>query len=218
MKAAVNQKGYTMVETIMYISLLIILGGVLAGYAHKVISRYKTGRTTQQVIDLKKAIINFTASDEDYSQLSIAAMDQGHSLPMDMRNGDHVTAHHALGGSVQLGPASDDILGDTSENKDFMFYIRFNNLPKDSCVEILTQGQFYGDGSEMDTLIVNGKFAWQYEHSFYNTDNYSGGNPEVKILTPGTGVNAVPSIRLTITDAVHACSEKDTNHITWIFS
>lgn len=218
MKAATNQKGYTMVETIMYISLLIILGGVLAGYAHTVISRYKTGRVAQQVLDLKKAIISFTAADEDYSNLSIAAMDQGHSLPMDMRNGDHVTAHHALGGSVQLGPASDDVLNDNSENKDFMFYIRFNNLPKNSCVEILTQGQFYGDGSEMDTLIVNGRFAWQYQHSFYNTNNYSGGHPEVKTLVPGTGVNAVPSIRLNITEAVNACTERDNNHITWIFS
>jgi len=218
MKTATNQKGYTMIETIMYISLLIILGGVLAGYAHTVISRYKTGRAAQQVIDLKKAIINFTASDEDYSNLSIAAMDKGRSLPMDMRNGDHASAHHALGGSVQLGPASDDVLGDDSENKDFMFYIRFNNLPKASCVEILTQGQFYGDGSEMDTLIVNGKFAWQYQHSFYDTGKYSGGNPEVNILMPGTGANAVPSIRLNISDAVRACTEKDTNHITWIFS
>ena len=218
MKAAVNQKGYTMIETIMYISLLIILGGVLAGYAHHVISRYKTGRAAQQVIDLKKAIINFTAADEDYSNLSIAAMDHAHSLPMDMRNGDHVTAHHALGGSVQLGPASDDVLGDDSDNKDFMLYIRFNNLPKDSCVEILTQGQFYGDGSEMDTLIINGKFAWQYQHSFYDTSKYSGGNPVVSTLLPGSGANAVPSIRLNISDAVRACTEKDSNHITWIFS
>ena len=212
MKRLDNDKGYTMIETLMYISLLIILGGVLAGYAHSIMLRYRTGRAAQQVIDLRKAIVHFTAADEDYSKLTIEGMDTGHSLPADMRTGSHDRAIHALGGELKLGPIEQEPLNDTSDNKNYMFFIQFNNVPQKSCTEILTQGQFYGDGSELDSLIVNST-AFKYQHSFYNVGQYSDGtNSITSIKTYST------SIRPNIAEAVKACSSKKNNNITWIFS
>lgn len=214
-----NENGNTMIETTLYICMLIILGGVLATYAHKVMVRYKTGRTAQQVIDLKKAVLHFTAADEDYSNLSILNMDTNNSLPGDLRSGDPSRATHALGGEIKIGPAANAPLNDTSDNKYYMFFIQFKNLPHSSCVEILTEGQFYGDGSEMDTLIVNGKIAWQYPYSFYNLDKYDDNKPYSITKKPlNNSIGNISSIRPGIADAVEACSEEDNNDITWIFS
>lgn len=241
MRVANQQRGYTMLETIMYIGLLIVLGGTLASYAHAVMLRYKTGRAAQQVLELKKAIVQFTAADENYSNVSVLAMDKSASLPLDMRTGNQSVARNALGGTVFIGPAaelkendnpptndSDDddddenneptVLSDDQKRLYYMFYIKFNGLPQGSCVEILTQGQFYGDGSEMDTLIVNNT-AWRYRYSFYDFTLSDLNVNHVKTLMPsGVGAEAAPSIRLDITEAMEACADKNNNRIIWIFS
>ena len=245
MRATNNQHGYTMLETIMYVGLLLILGTTLAKYAHAVMLRYKTGRTAQQVLELKKAIIQYSASDEDYSDISVLAMDTSASLPLDMRTGNPSVARHALGGTVQIGPAAelkenteettntdpapDDpedpeepetpaVLTEDQRKMYYMFYIRFNGIPQASCSEILTQGQFYGDGSEMDTLIVNNQ-AWRYRYSFFDFTLSDIQVSNTKTLVPtGTGADAAPSIRLTISEALAACSDKNNNRIIWIFS
>ena len=95
-----NEKGYTMIETIMYISILGTLGVILASYAGNVITRYKTGRIAQQIIDLKKAIINYTAADEDYTQLSVAKMQEDKAIPLDMRDLRHEWFNITVPGKV----------------------------------------------------------------------------------------------------------------------
>jgi len=242
MRVAKHERGYTMLETIMYIGLLIVLGSTLASYASAVMRRYKTGRAAQQVLELKKAIIQFTAADEDYSNISVLAMDKTASIPIDMRTGNPSVARNALGGTVQIGPAAElkeeveEIPGASPDPEDpeepetpvtltdeqkkmyYMFYIKFNGLPKASCAEILTQGQFYGDGSEMDTLIVN-NHMWKYQYSFYDYSQSGIDITEIKTMMPtGVGANAAPSIRLSIDEALEACSDKNNNRIIWIFS
>lgn len=210
-----NQKGYTMIETIMYVSLLIILGASLASYMHKAMQRYKIGRAAQQVIDLKKAIVYFTAGDEDYTRLTIEAMDNNRSLPMDMRTGDHHTAKHALGGKVELGPVT-ELDAEPNENSKFMFYITFKNLPQSACAEILTQGQFYGDGSEMDTLIVNDKEAWRFEYSFFDVTDIA--TVHTLALPEERTFSNAPQINVSLMESIRTCSKRNDNKITWIFS
>ena len=231
MKYSYNERGYTMIEAVMYIGILIILGGVLAGYAHKAMERYKTGRAVQQIVDLKKAVLHFTAADEDYSNVSIEKMQKSRSLPPDMRSGDQTRALHALGGTVEIGPVSEAPLNADDDNKYHMFFIRFNHLSKEACIEILTQGQFYGDGSEMDTLIVHGKLyhAWHFPHSFYDTTKFGSGEISDDVLEefPARCLQSNQSdasdcvkretTRLTISDALKACTKED-NSIIWVFS
>ena len=204
-----NESGRTMLETIMYLGLLIVIGASAAQHMHQAFRRYKIGRTAQQVIDFKKAVIQFTAADEDYTNLSVINMDAEHSVPLDMRATKNTNmARHALGGSVTTGPVG------TEGNDRYLFYITFNNLFQGGCVEILTQGQFYGNGSELDTLIINNKHAWRYPYSFYNTTSIDN----VHILAPASANAPVASIHLNITEALEACSQKKDNTITWIFS
>ena len=51
-----NEKGYTMLEVIMYTGLIIILTASIASMVSNVFYRYKIGRINQQVIDIKKTI------------------------------------------------------------------------------------------------------------------------------------------------------------------
>ena len=74
MRTTGSEKGYTMLETIMYIGILGTLGAILASYASEVFGRYKTGRIAQQILDLKKAIITYTAASEDSSELDMQKM------------------------------------------------------------------------------------------------------------------------------------------------
>lgn len=213
MKATANEHGYTMVETIIYIGLLIVLGGWLASMAHSIQQRYRIGRTAQQILDLRKAVSHFTATAEDYSNLTIAAMNAGSALPMDMRTGDNTTAKHALGGAIKLGCVNDLQITQKDDYK-YLFYITFENLSRKACVEILTQGQFYGDGSDLDTLIVNSTKAWRYQYSLYPKTNLS----TTTFSLGSGGFSSVQSIHLTVPQALAACTDKHNNTITWIFS
>lgn len=234
-----NEKGYTMLEVIMYTGLIIILTGTIANLVSNVFYRYKIGRINQQVIDLKKTISYYTATWENYGEyddeantqidrkriLSLARMQEDNALSMDLKNGIH-----ALAGSFDLGSAinyKDEGLAPIADNSEvnnkYMFYIQFSNLLPDACIEIITQGPFYSDSSDLDTLIVNNKYIWKYQYSHFKETNsiwekettleYGEAN-----VDPATNKKIIPSIFLSISDAQEACSREKNNLITWIFS
>lgn len=222
MRTACNEKGTTMIETIMYVGFLILLGSILGSYTGTVFKRYKTGRAAQQLIDLKKSILQYTAASEDYQTLTLNKMKADKALPLDMMSG-----MHALGGNIKLGPTLDaDVthksnhnnitiqLGCKEENLNpFLFYIVFEAVPQPACMELLTQGQYFGEGGDLDTIIVNNQTAWQYDYSFIYLDDI-GGFTKIRLEnTPGTNNNH-PQIK----DAATACSEKDKNTLIWVFS
>lgn len=213
MKSHTNEYGSTMLETIMYISVMIVLGGVLAKYVHTVFERYKTGRVSQQVVDLKNAVSQYTATAEDYSKLDIDNMVKDRALPFDL-----MSKANALGGNILLGPVSK--MSETpsaNPNDNYMFYITFEGLPQASCIELLSQGQFYGGGSDIDCIIANDEIRWGYEYSLYESCGKS--NPKSENVAKMVG-NKAESItdKVTLSAAVTACSRKNNNKITWIFS
>lgn len=213
MKSNSNENGYTMIETIMYISVMIVLGGVLAKYVHTVFLRYKTGRASQQVVDIKKAVIQYTATDEDYRRLDLDKMVADRALPYDV-----MAKVNALGGKISLGPVSK--IGSTPSGNakdDYMFYVTFDGLPQSSCVELLSQGQFYGGGSDIDCIIANDTTRWGYTYSLY--DGCGAGNNKSANVAKQNGSNAESIMdKITMTAALKACHKKIGNKITWIFS
>lgn len=213
MKSHSNETGYTMLETIMYISVLIVLGGVLAKYVHTVFERYKTGRAAQQVVDLKKAIMQYTAKDEDYRKLDLEEMVTHRALPYDL-----MSRTNALGGNVLLGPVSKIGTTPSDDAKDnYMFYITFDGLPQASCVELLSQNQFYGGGTDIDCIIANDATLWGYEYSLFNGCGESNPTSENVARMTDNGGESI-SDKITISKAIEACSKKTNNKITWIFS
>jgi hypothetical protein len=121
-----------------------------------------------------------------------------------------IYARHALGGRVNLGPATTAPKASSNPSalttNKYMFYITFENIPLNSCVEILTDGQFYGDGGDIDTLIINDDI-WYYENSFFETSE------ETKKID-----NEIRQGRLSVEQATRACTHPSDNSITWIFS
>ncbi len=194
-----NEKGSTMIETIMYIAVLIVLGTTLAKGAANVFGRYKVGRLAQQIIDLKKSIISFTAINEDYTQLSMEAMKKANALPLDMKS-----LTHALAGKIEFGPATEIATVEDTNNK-YMFYVKFHSIRQEACIELLTQGQFFTDGSEMDSLQVNNNYCWKYPYSLFKF----GSCGYTTTLTKQ---------HLEMNDGIKGCTKKNSNTITWIFS
>jgi hypothetical protein len=151
-------------------------------------------------------------------------MQRDNVLSMDLKNGIH-----ALGGGIDLGSAinyKDETNSpiadtDTVDNK-YMYYIQFNGLSPEACTEVVTQGPFYSDSSDLDTLIVNNAYLWRYKYSHFK-HNFPFTN-EVELeytgeVVPGTtDRKIIPTITLSIADAVKACNRKKDNIITWIFS
>lgn len=207
MRSHSNENGYTMIETIMYISIMIVLGTVLAKYVHTVFERYKTGRVSQQVVDLKKSIVFFTAADEDYHRLSLDELVEKRAIPFDM-----LSKKNALNGDIRLGPVR-EIMASPEIEDDYMFYITFSGLPRASCVELLTQGQFYGGGTDIDSVIANRTYIWRYQYSLYR----HSGIQNVKTIELSDG-QVSAAIEINISEALSACSKKQNNEITWIFS
>ena len=208
-----NNYGRTMLETIMYLGILMCITMTLFSYVNQMTLRYKIGRTAQQLMDLKKAIVHYTAADESYSQIAPEAMSKAQAIPLDMRSGSDSTFRHALGGTAEFGPLT-RILGN-EKNYNYMFFIRFNGIPHAACTELLTQGHFYSDGSDLDSVIINGKYMWRFEHSFYPTDNIA--HVQTKMPTSNTEAGAA-TMHLTLSETAAACYEKTNNTILWIFS
>lgn len=220
-----NEHGYTMIETIMYIGLLIVLTASFASGISHVFYRYKIGRINQQLLELKKDIVAYTATWESYGErvgddgntsnkhiLTKEQMSKDKAFAIDMRNGIH-----ALGGELDIGSAINyPGANEDDKNNEYMFYITFKTISFSACVEILTQGQFYGDGADLDTLIINDDTRWKYKYSHFNTsDSFTSDN----ILTfTSSATGKATGISLSITDATKACTEENDNYITWIFS
>ena len=233
-----NEKGYTMLEVIMYTGLIIILTGAIANMVSSVFYRYKIGRINQQVIDLKKSIVYYTATWENYGEhddgtgsiddtihfLSFERMQRDNVISMDLKN-----RIHALSGGIDLGSSINYIaengvhaIEDSTNNK-YMFYVKFDGLSPEACVEVVTQGPFYSDSSDLDTLIINDEYLWKYKYSHFK---YDGIPPQNEITLEYTtssdpdnpNPKNIPSIALSIADALKACHYKKDNTITWIFS
>lgn len=200
-----NEQGRTMIEMILYISILIVLGAALAQTAARIFKRYNVGRASQQIIDIKKTILMFTAADEDYTKLSNQALQDANAIPLDMAN-----MKHALGGRIIVGPATKfpDNTSENAPNNKYMFFVTFDRVDKASCIEILSQGQFFTTGSEMDTLNVNNNW-WNYKYSLFMPGGTRLNLPDERRLTQQ---------RLNVNTALDACNKKTDNVITWIFS
>lgn len=207
-----NEHGYTMLEVLAYISILGVLGVVLTNYAYRGFTRYRVGRATQQVVELKRAILQYTAVYDDYLTLNMNDMYTKRAIPLDMRSSGS-EGRHALGGAITLGPASSLPYATENYNENnYMFYFTFHNISRSSCVEILTQGQFYSDGGDLDSIItsdedsVNNYNIFYYEHSFFGTSLTKLPN------------NKIEMNRLTLDQARTACPSLSRNTVTWIFS
>jgi hypothetical protein len=196
-----NEQGNTMIQTILYFCILIALSVSIAKNISGIFGRYKTGRISQQVVELKKAIIQYSAVDEDYTNVTEEALENSNSIPLDMR-----ALRHALGGKIEFGPTTEITSSNPVLATDrYMYYITFWSVNKNACVEVLSKGQFFTDGSELDAIIINDNIAWNYTFSQFETNHIAS-------------VNKLQRQYLSLSEAISSCTRKIDNKITWIFT
>ena len=213
-----EQSGRTMIETILYLALIGVLSAGIAKTVSHTFDRYAIGRLGQQLRDLKKSIINYTAAYEDYTVLAgngFNTMLSHNAIPYDMKN-----QTHSLGGKIELGCTTNLAPHSSDTKHKYMYYITFNNLSQSACVELLTQTAFYTEGSEADTIIVNkdtlNERSWAFKFSLFY-DNTPSTTPQ-NCNTSDASICLLKNQTLNINQALQSCTYKINNSITWIFS
>lgn len=68
MKIKNSQSGYTMLESIMYIGLLMMVVIAFVSVVHKMYGRYKISRMTSQVVEIAKAISDRCVASASYAE------------------------------------------------------------------------------------------------------------------------------------------------------
>lgn len=188
-----NQKGYTMIEAVATISILIMVISGMTKTVSNMFAKYKYNEVLLQIKDLRKIVSDRYAAIGDYTGLSAKQLIDEKIAPATMVAGNILL--NSFGGQVYLEPA--DSYG---TNKSFS--MQFTNLPRNVCIEVANINWRVDDTSTLIQMVINDKnkpYKWPV--------NQIGG-----AVTPGQ--NSLP---LTMTMAQNACSSKDKNLIIWEF-
>ena len=152
-----EQSGRSMIEAIGYISIMIMLTVSITAAVNTGYFRFRLGRIHQELMDLKKVVSQRYVAAENYKTVSLQTLIDEKIVPIELKNGTH-----SFGGTVEIGKGDEN--GST-------FFIRFNDLPTQSCLELGSRLWVVNDGSDLDAMNINGKvWAWKYSNSVENHD------------------------------------------------
>lgn len=189
-----DQLGYTMIEVVATISILIMVITGMTKTVSNIFGKYKYNEVLNQIRDLRKTVNDRFSAIGDYSDLSAKLLIDEKIAPSTMVAGNVLI--NSFGGQVYLSPA--DTYG-----KNKSFEMQFTNLPSTVCVEAATINWRVDDTSTLVKVIINDKnkpYTWPV-----NTIGNS--------VKPGQ--NSLP---MTIPMAQKACNDKDEkNLIIWEF-
>ena len=151
MKRTQNQKGYTLLESIMFIGVITAVSIGIINVVSSMLDRYKISRLTSQVAELQKSInVRFAAS-ENYKKLTAKLIKDENLAPGDISwEGENMI--HKYNGTVEVSPT----LGNRA------YDIKFYNLPKKPCMELAIQNWSHDQYSNLIYMKVNiHKNAWR---------------------------------------------------------
>lgn len=188
------QKGYTMIEVVATISILIMVITGMSKTVSHMFGRYKFNEALTQIRDLRKVISDRFAATGDYSTLSAKLLIDEKLAPGNMV-ASPVTMVNSFGGAVTVTAAKTYGTGKS-------FSITFNSLPRQVCVEAANINWRVDDTSSLISIMINNKkpeFTW----------------PINKISSVSPASTDLP---MTMPKAQAACnSNTDKNTITWEF-
>ena len=145
MKRTQNQRGYTLIESIMFIGVITAVSIGIINVVSSMLDRYKISRLTSQVTELQKMInVRFAAS-ENYSKLNLSLISAEKLYPGDI-NLSGTRMLHKYGGEIKVKSA---VQGKAYD-------ITFKQLPKTACVELAIQNWAHDQYSNLMQMKVNG--------------------------------------------------------------
>ena len=190
-----NQTGRSMIEMLGVLAIIGVLSvGGIAGYS-KAMMKFKINKTIDQISQISQNIRTLYARQRNYGNLSSRILYKANLAPREMfegGSGDY-SMTNAFGGSVDIGTRGKNVDGDNKA-----FFIHFNGLPEEACIELMTQDWGSDTGSG---LIAVGTF----NVSFY----YVGcsGDADKGIACPGGAEVSVP---MPVDVAVDTCNCSET--------
>ena len=195
-----------MIESIAYIMVMITLTVTVAMVVNSGYHKYECSAIQQQLTDLKKVIMQRYAADGQYANVKwddLCADNVGPRslMPTRVCNDDNECVcafqrgKHAFDGPVSIGSANCDGSGDYCQT----YWIKFEELPTDVCVQLALKAWDTNEGSDLERMVVNTKtWAWSYS----------------PIAMEG-GAKPLPA---TIQDVSDECQEGYVNTITWYYN
>ncbi len=189
MKKSSNQAGRSMMETIGYIGILILVTVSLTAAVNTGFNKFKLGRINQELVDLKKVISQRYVAAENYKEIDFDDLIINEKIvPYDVSD-----KKHAFGGSVDVGCDEND------QADGQIFFIKFSQVPRAACMELGSRLWVVNDGSDLDSMNINGKWwGWKYSINKSLMSNHY----ELPAKT---------------SEVVLACS-KDENEMIWYFN
>ena len=183
-KSRINEAGRSMIEAIGYISVMITIGVAMAAAVNSGYYKFRLSRINQELTDLKKVISQRYVAAENYKEVDMETLIEEKIAPWDTRDGTH-----SFSGDVKIG--SGDEQGNT-------FYIEFDNIPREVCMELGLRVWLVNDGSDLDAMKINNKtWGWKFSNSIDN---------------PNYDLPAVAS------DVLEGCSKEYDNKMIWYFN
>lgn len=184
------QKGYTMIEVVAVLSILIMVMSGMAKTVTSMFSKYKNNDILMQIRDLRKVISDRYAAIGDYTGLTPKLLIDEKIAPRNMIIGNNL--YNSFTGLVTVGAGKA-----VGNNKSFI--MTFNNIPDQSCREAATINWRVDDTSTLISLKINEKtYSW----------------PINKIVAGAQGANDLP---LTMPMATAACNKGEKNILVWEF-
>ncbi|MBO4285543.1 MAG: hypothetical protein J5895_04890 [Alphaproteobacteria bacterium] len=199
-----NQNGRTIVELIAYIVVMVAITASVAQIVAQGLHKYESSAVLQQLLDLKKVIAARYAADGNYQNLSwndLCADRIGPKSLMpetDASTGRCVSQHgrHIFDGIVRIGSAD---VGKT-------YYIEFQELPQDVCVQLGTIVWSNMDGSDLDRMVIGQGAGLQHSKTW------------VWQYSPVSEADGDKELPANIRDVADSCTSEDDNTIRWYFN
>ena len=145
MKRTQNQRGYTLLESIMFIGVITAVSIGIINVVSSMLDKYKISRLTSQVAELQKSITNRFAAAESYKKLTVKLLKDENLAPGDIGwEGNKMI--HKYNGEVTVAP----VLGNRG------YDITFEALPKKPCTDLAIQNWAHDQYSNLIHMKVNG--------------------------------------------------------------
>lgn len=146
-----NQLGASMVEMIGVLGIISVLSVGIIATITKIYDRYQQSTIITQIRDLQKNIRVRFASMADYRDLSktnaVEQLVKERVIPSNMVSGNKL--YHAYNGPVKISGTQYD------------YTIKFSDIKKGGCVDLLTLSWTVNDTSDLIRLKVNGTtYTW----------------------------------------------------------
>ena len=160
------QSGRSMIEMLGVLAIIGVLSvGGIAGYS-KAMQKYRINKTIEQITLIAGNVRTFFAPQRSYDVLTNTVIKKAKLVPDEMWNSDKTALENVFGERVRLDEVT------TNDGYSPLFYISYNNIPEEACIEIITHN--WSDISDLVSMAVMDDHDYAFLFDCYeNHENWS---------------------------------------------